>query len=167
MNFGKFQNFISKTEFLRTFCILLSCGLGLGSCCIATCQLAQNDRWQSLVPKVVSSSLKWSKWTLLSTVLSSCSPVCCSELPKFAKNSPDPTHRCAAAIIYFRFFKIAPLCFDYFFAHSWHSLNELHEVATWNGFPTALKEFPEMLSTCWTFCLHSAVHLIPNHLDWV
>uniref|UniRef100_A0A671V0V9 Flavin-containing monooxygenase n=1 Tax=Sparus aurata TaxID=8175 RepID=A0A671V0V9_SPAAU len=21
--------------------------------------------------------------------------------------------------------------------------------------------------TCWPFCLHSAVHLIPNHLDWV
>uniref|UniRef100_A0A3B4GYW5 Uncharacterized protein n=1 Tax=Pundamilia nyererei TaxID=303518 RepID=A0A3B4GYW5_9CICH len=24
-----------------------------------------------------------------------------------------------------------------------------------------------MLSTCWPFCLHSEVHLIPNHLDWV
>ena len=39
------------------------------------------------------------------------------------------------------------VCFDYCFAHSWHSLHELHEVVTWNGFPTVLKEFPEMLST--------------------
>ena len=59
-----------------------------------------------------------------------------------------------------RFFEIATLCFVL-------SLHELHEVITWNGFPTVLKEFPEMLSTCWPFCLHSVVHLIPNHLDWV
>ena len=31
---------------------------------------------------------------------------------------------------YFRFFKIATLCFDYCFAHSWLSLDELHEVVT-------------------------------------
>ena len=30
-------------------------------CCNATYQLAQSDRWQSLVPEVLSSSLKWSK----------------------------------------------------------------------------------------------------------
>ena len=24
-----------------------------------------------------------------------------------------------------------------------------------------------MLSTCWLFLLHSAVQLIPNHLNWV
>ena len=60
-------------------------------------------------------------------------------------------------VLYFRFFRIATLCFTYCFAHSWHSLDELHEVVTWNGFPTVLKEFPEMLSTCWPFCLHSAL----------
>ena len=70
-------------------------------------------------------------------------------------------------VLYFRVFKIATLCFDYCSAHSWHFLDELHEAVTWNGFPTVLKEFSEMLSTCWPFCLHSAVHLIPNHLDWV
>ena len=29
-------------------------------------------------------------------------------------------------IIYFRFFKVATLCLDDSFAHSWHSLNQLH-----------------------------------------
>ncbi|KAM4053450.1 interleukin-11 receptor subunit alpha isoform 1-T2 [Anomaloglossus baeobatrachus] len=62
---------------------------------------------------------------------------------------------------------VATFCFDSCFAHSWHSLDELHEVVTGNGFPTVLKEFPEMLSICWPFCLHSAVQLTPNHLDWV
>jgi hypothetical protein len=30
-----------------------------------------------------------------------------------------------------------------------------------------LKEFPHILSTCWLLFLHSAVQLIPNHLNWV
>ncbi|CAJ0959037.1 unnamed protein product [Ranitomeya imitator] len=64
-----------------------------------------------------------------------------------------------------RFFKVATFCFDNCFAHSWHSLDELDEVVTRNGLPTILKEFPEMLSTCWPF--RSAVQLTPNHLDWV
>ncbi|CAJ0929850.1 unnamed protein product [Ranitomeya imitator] len=67
----------------------------------------------------------------------------------------------------FRFFKVATFCLDDCFANSWHSLDELQEVVTGNGLPTILKEFPEMLSTCWPFCLHSAVQLTPNHLDWV
>ncbi|CAJ0939290.1 unnamed protein product [Ranitomeya imitator] len=66
-----------------------------------------------------------------------------------------------------RFFEVATFCFDDCFALSWHSLDELQEVVTGNGLPTILKEFPEMLSTCWPFCLHSAVLLTPNHLDWV
>uniref|UniRef100_A0A8C8IVX4 selenide, water dikinase n=2 Tax=Oncorhynchus tshawytscha TaxID=74940 RepID=A0A8C8IVX4_ONCTS len=33
-----------------------------------------------------------------------------------------------------RFFKVATLCLDDSFAHSWHSLNQLHEVFTWNAF---------------------------------
>ena len=38
---------------------------------------------------------------------------------------------------------------------------------TWNAFPTVLKEFPHMLSTCWLRFLQSAVQLTPNHLNWV
>lgn len=67
----------------------------------------------------------------------------------------------------FRFFKIATICLNYCFAHTLHSLDEVHDVVTWNGFPTVFKEFPEMLSICWPFCRHSAVHLLPNHLYWV
>ena len=37
-------------------------------------------------------------------------------------------------ILYLRFFKVATLCLDDKFAHSWHSLNQLHEVVTWNAF---------------------------------
>ena len=51
--------------------------------------------------------------------------------------------------VYFIFFKVTTLCLDDSFAHSWHSLNQLHEGVTWNAFPTVLKEFPHMLSTCW------------------
>ncbi|CAJ0916993.1 unnamed protein product [Ranitomeya imitator] len=47
-----------------------------------------------------------------------------------------------------RFLKVATFCIDDCFAYSWHSLDELQEVLTGNGFPTILKEFPEMLSTC-------------------
>ncbi|CAJ0934187.1 unnamed protein product [Ranitomeya imitator] len=33
-----------------------------------------------------------------------------------------------------RFFKVATFCFDDCFAHSWHSLDELQDVVTRNGF---------------------------------
>jgi hypothetical protein len=36
--------------------------------------------------------------------------------------------------LYLRFFKEATLSFDDSFAHSWHSLNQLHEVVTWNAY---------------------------------
>ena len=36
--------------------------------------------------------------------------------------------------IYLRFFKVATLCLDDSFAHSWQSLNQLQEVVTWNTF---------------------------------
>jgi hypothetical protein len=38
--------------------------------------------------------------------------------------------------IYLRFeiFQIVTLCLDDSFAHSWHSLNQLHEVVTGNAF---------------------------------
>uniref|UniRef100_A0A674DTJ4 Ras association domain family member 8b n=1 Tax=Salmo trutta TaxID=8032 RepID=A0A674DTJ4_SALTR len=48
-----------------------------------------------------------------------------------------------------------------------HTLGILSTSFTWNAFPTVLKEFPHMLSTCWLLFLHSAVQLIPNHLNWV
>ena len=48
-----------------------------------------------------------------------------------------------------------------------HKLGILSTSFTWNAFPTLLKEFPHMLSTCWRLFLHSAVQLIPNHLNWV
>ena len=37
-------------------------------------------------------------------------------------------------ILYLRFFKVATLFLDDSFALSWHSLNQLHEVVTWNAF---------------------------------
>ena len=37
-------------------------------------------------------------------------------------------------ILDFGFFKVATLCLDDSFAHSWHSLNQFHEVVTWNAF---------------------------------
>jgi hypothetical protein len=37
-------------------------------------------------------------------------------------------------IINFRFFKVATLCLDDSFAHSWHSLKHLHDVVTWYAF---------------------------------
>ena len=37
--------------------------------------------------------------------------------------------------IYLRFFKVATLSLDDSFAHSWHSLNQLHELeGVWNAF---------------------------------
>ena len=48
-----------------------------------------------------------------------------------------------------------------------HTLGILSTSFTWHRFPTVLKEFPHMLRTCWLLFLHSAVQLIPNHLNWV
>ena len=36
--------------------------------------------------------------------------------------------------LYFRFFKVATLCLDDSFAHSWHSLNQVHEKCFSNSF---------------------------------
>ena len=38
------------------------------------------------------------------------------------------------SILYLRFFKVATICLDDSFAHFWHSLNQLHEIFTWNAF---------------------------------
>jgi O-antigen ligase len=37
-------------------------------------------------------------------------------------------------ILYLRFSRVATLCLDDSFAQSWHSLNQLQEVVTWNAF---------------------------------
>ena len=37
-------------------------------------------------------------------------------------------------VLNFRFLKVAPLCFVDSTANPWPSLNELHDVVTWNGF---------------------------------
>ena len=47
-----------------------------------------------------------------------------------------------------------------------HNLGILSTSFIRNNFPTVLKEFPHMLSTWWLLFLHSAIQLIPNHLNW-
>ena len=55
--------------------------------------------------------------------------------------------------IYFRFFKVATLCLDESFAHSWHSLNQVQLECFSNsleGAPTYaehLAAFPSLCST--------------------
>ena len=41
----------------------------------------------------------------------------------------------------FEILQIATLCLDGNFAHSWHSLNQLHEEVTWNAFQLILNNF--------------------------
>ena len=65
-------------------------------------------------------------------------------------------------ILDFRFFKVATLCLD----DSFHTLGILSTSFMRNAYPTVLKEFPHMLSTCWLLFLHSAVQLIPKLGDW-
>ena len=48
-----------------------------------------------------------------------------------------------------------------------HTLDILSTSFTWNAFPTVLKQFPHMLSTCWLLFLHSAVELIPTDVNLV
>ena len=48
-----------------------------------------------------------------------------------------------------------------------HTLGILSTSFMRNDFPTVLKEFPHMLSTCWLHFLNFVVQLIPNHLNWV
>ena len=50
---------------------------------------------------------------------------------------------------------------------AFNTLGSFSTSFTLIAFPTVLKEFPHMLSTCWLLFLHSAVQLIPNHLNWV
>jgi hypothetical protein len=48
--------------------------------------------------------------------------------------------------------QIATLCLDNSFAHSWYSLNQLHEVVTWNAFQ--LTGMPEKLICGISFLLN-------------
>ena len=66
-------------------------------------------------------------------------------------------------ILNFRFFKVPPFALMI----ALHTLGILSTSFTYNYFLTFLMEFPHMLSTCWFHFLHSAVQLIPNHLNWV
>ena len=53
--------------------------------------------------------------------------------------------------IYLRFFKVAILCLDDSFAHSWHSLNQLHEECFSNsleGVPTYAEHLAAFPSLC-------------------
>ena len=60
-------------------------------------------------------------------------------------------------ILHLRFFKVATLCLDDSYAHSWHSLNQLHEVVivcfsnSLEGVPTyaehLLAAFPSLCSS--------------------
>ena len=58
------DNWIFYSGF-KSACTTVNGLLNLWShCCIATCQSAQSNRWQSLVPEVLNSSLKWSKMNI-------------------------------------------------------------------------------------------------------
>ena len=67
--------------------------------------------------------------------------------------------------IYFIFeiLQIATLCLDDSFAHSWHSLNQLHLEC----FTNSLERVPTYAVHSEHIFLYSAVRLIPNHLNWV
>ena len=67
---------------------------------------------------------------------------------------------CSKYMSYLRLFKVAPFAL----MTTSHTFGILSTSFIWNAFPTVLKKFPHMLSTCWLLFLHSAVQLIPNHL---
>ena len=66
-------------------------------------------------------------------------------------------------MLYLRFFKYP----HFALMTALHTLGIFSTRFTWIAFPTVLKEFPHMLNTCWLIYIHSAVQLIPNHLNWV
>lgn len=74
-------------------------------------------------------------------------------------------------VSYFTFLKVPTFCFNGSFAHSWHSLNQLQELATRNGFPTVLKEFPRItehvLVAFPSLCSSILIKHIPNCINWV
>jgi hypothetical protein len=67
--------------------------------------------------------------------------------------------------IYFIFeiLQRAIICLDDSFAHSWHSLNQLHLEC----FSNSLEGVPTYAEHLWLLFHHSAVRLNPNHLDLV
>ena len=65
-------------------------------------------------------------------------------------------------ILHLRFFKVATICLDDSFAHSWHSLNLLHEECFSNsleGVPTYAEHFLTAFPS-----LFGPIHPIPSQL---
>lgn len=64
---------------------------------------------------------------------------------------------------YFRFFKVATFCFnDSFNTHSWHSLNQLHEVVTWNSLEGIPRGVEHLLAAFPSLC--GPTHPKPSQL---
>jgi hypothetical protein len=62
-----------------------------------------------------------------------------------------------------RFFKVATLRLDVSFAHSWHSLNQIHEEC----FPKSLEGVPTYAEHLLAIFSSLCGQLIPNHLNWI
>ena len=128
------DNWIFYSGF-KSACTTVNGSLSIWShCCITTCQWAQSDRWQSLVPEVVSSSLKWSKMNLVVNCL----------VLFVAKNSPDPTHRCTAAIIWLYFPSFFPLIKDTYASSHTHTDRGI------SNFMLIIHQFRELSLRCST-----------------
>ena len=66
----------------------------------------------------------------------------------------NPENVIQIQIFIFRFFKVATLCLDDCFAHSWHSLNHLHLECFSNGL--------EGVPTCWVLVSCYSFTLLSN-----
>ena len=62
----------------------------------------------------------------------------------------------------FRFFKVATLCLDDSFAHSWHSLNQLHEECFYNSLEGVPMYAEHLLAVFPSLCTPS--HPTPSQL---
>ena len=67
--------------------------------------------------------------------------------------------------IYFRFLKIATICLDDSFAHSGHSLNQLHLECFSNNSSEGVPTYAEHLLADFS-SLHGPTHLKPSQLGW-
>ena len=66
--------------------------------------------------------------------------------------------------IYFRFFKVATLCLDDSFAHSWHSLNQLHMECFTNSLEEVVTYAEHLLTAFPSLC--GPTHPKPSQLGW-
>ena len=67
-------------------------------------------------------------------------------------------------ILYLTFFKVATLCLDDSFAHSWYSLNQLHEECFSNSLEGVLTCAEHLLAAFPS--LHGPTHPKPSQLGW-